>query len=77
MITWILANWNNILAAYGIIVAAGTAIVKITPSNKDDTVWGYFVKFCDFFSTAYTDSDKNLLKKGLEKVAEEAKKTSK
>ena len=77
MMTWILANWDRIFEAYGIIVAAGTFIVKCTKSEKDDTVWGKFVSFCDFFSTAFTKSDKLLLQKGIEKLAEEAEKEKK
>jgi hypothetical protein len=40
-------------------------------------VWGKIVSFCDFFSTAFTNSDKLLLQKGIEKLAEEAKKEKK
>ena len=63
MIAWISANWENILAIYGGVVAACTAIVKITPSNKDDSVWGVIIKVLDMFSTAFTDSDKKKLEK--------------
>lgn len=50
-------------AIYGAVVALCTAIVKATPSKKDDTVWGNIVKVLDFFSTAFTDSDKKKLEK--------------
>lgn len=63
MIAWISANWSNILTIYGGIVAICTTIVKLTPSTKDDTVWGTIVKVIDFFSTAFTDSDKKKLEK--------------
>lgn len=63
MINWISENWNNILAVYGAIVALCTAIIKLTPSQKDDTVWGNIVKILDMFSTAFTDSDAKKLNK--------------
>ena len=63
MITWILANWDNVLAVYGGVVALCTTIVKITPSTKDDTILGNIVKVLDFFSTAFTKSDAEKLKK--------------
>lgn len=64
MLDWIKENWNLLLEAYGALVAFCTIIVKITPSKKDDSIWGTIVKILDFFSTAFTDSDKQkLLKK--------------
>lgn len=63
MIAWISANWDNILSIYGGIVAICTTLVKITPSTKDDNIWGNIVKVLDFFSTAFTDSDKKKLEK--------------
>jgi len=61
-------------AVYGAAVAFCTAVVKATPSKKDDEIWGKIVKVLDFFSTAFTKSDQFLMKKGAEKLAEEAKK---
>lgn len=58
MIDWIRDNWESVLTIYGAVVALCTTIVKITPSTKDDTIWGNIVKILDFFSTAFTDSDK-------------------
>jgi hypothetical protein len=69
--------WQAIVpyaAVYGAAVAFCTAVVKATPSTKDDEIWGKIVKVLDFFSTAFTKSDKLLLVKGAEKLAEEAKK---
>lgn len=62
-INWVKENWNLLLEAYGALVAFCTIVVKITPSTKDDTVWGTIVKILDFFSTAFTDSDKRKLEK--------------
>lgn len=61
--TWILANWDNVLAVYGGIVAVCTTIVKMTPSVKDDAVLGKILKVIDFFSTAFLKSDAEKLKK--------------
>ena len=58
MMTWILANWDRIFEAYGIIVSAGTFIVKCTKSKKDDTVWGKFVSFCDIIIFHFCEHSK-------------------
>ena len=63
MLTWILANWDNVLAVYGGVVALCTTIVKITPSTKDDTILAKVINVLDFFSTAFTKSDAEKLKK--------------
>ena len=63
MMTWILANWDNILAIYGGVVAVCTTIVKMTPSVKDDAILGKVLKVIDFFSTAFLKSDAEKLKK--------------
>lgn len=61
--TWILANWDNILAIYGGVVAVCTTIVKITPNTKDDAIVSKVIKVLDFFSTAFTKADAEKLKK--------------
>ena len=63
MVTWILANWDNVLTIYGGIVAVCTTIVKMTPSVKDDAILGKVMKVLDFFSTAFLKSDAEKLKK--------------
>lgn len=63
MLNWITENWDNILAVYGGLVALSTAIVKITPSTKDDDILAKIIKIFDFFSTAFTKSDAEKLKK--------------
>ena len=63
IITFFKTHWEDILAIYGSIVGLCTAIVKFTPSTKDDTIWGNIIKVLDFFSTAFTDSDKERLNK--------------
>jgi len=51
MIDFITANWTNILAIYGAVVALATVIVKITPSTRDDEILGKIVAVLDVFST--------------------------
>lgn len=63
MIDFIKNNWTEILAIYGGIVAVCTAIVKITPSTKDDAILDKIIKFIDVFSTAFTADDKKKLEK--------------
>lgn len=63
MFAFLTAHWQDLLAIYGAVVGCCTTIVKLTPSKKDDTIWGNIVKVLDFFSTAFTDSDKKKLGK--------------
>lgn len=63
MMAWILANWENILAIYGGVVAICTTIVKVTPSVKDDAILAKALKVIDYFSTAFLKSDAEKLKK--------------
>ena len=63
MITWLVLHWSDILAVYGGVVAACTAIVKVTPSTKDDEILDKVIKVVDFFSTAFTKADAEKLGK--------------
>ena len=63
MFDWLISHKEDIAAVYGCIVATCTAIVKILPSSKTSTIWGTIIKVLDYFSTAYTDSDAEKLKK--------------
>lgn len=63
MINWIIEHWADILAVYGGLVALCTAIVKITPTTKDDTILAKIIKIVDVFSTAFTKADKAKLDK--------------
>lgn len=69
--------WNVIqpyAAYYGAAVSICTIIVKATPTPKDDAILAKVLKVIDFFSTAFLKSDLEKIKKGEEKLAEEAKK---
>ena len=41
---WIQTNWKDILAVLGAVVALATAIVKLTPTQKDDNVLAKVIK---------------------------------
>ena len=48
---------ETILAIYGALVALSTAIVKLTPSTKDNEILDKIIKFFDKFSTVFTKDD--------------------
>ena len=70
MITWILENFETILAIYGGVVAVSTAIVKATPTTKDNEILEKIINFFNHFSTVYTKED-------LAKLAAATKKSKK
>lgn len=63
MIDWILNHWVDLLAVYGAVVAICSAIVKLTPTTKDDDWWAKIVKILDKFSTVFTKEDAEKLAK--------------
>ena len=38
MISWLQANWKDVLAIIGGVVTVASIIVKLTPTQKDDAV---------------------------------------
>lgn len=60
---WLITHWQDILAAYGALVAFSTIVVKFTPTTKDDEFLAKVVKFFDKFSTAFTKADAKKLNK--------------
>lgn len=52
ILPFIQANWVNIVAVYGAVVALATLVVKLTPSTRDDEILGKVVRLLDNFSTA-------------------------
>lgn len=68
--TWILDNLETIFAIWGAIVALCTAIVKLTPTDKDNRVVEKIVKWADVFSVVFTKED-------AEKIANATKKSKK
>lgn len=61
--TWILEHWTDLLAFYGAVVLVCSAIVKLTPTTKDDDWWAKIVKILDKFSTVFTKEDAEKLAK--------------
>lgn len=41
---WIMQHWKDILAVIGGIVTVASIIVKLTPTQKDDTVLAKIIK---------------------------------
>lgn len=65
--TWLLENWETIFAIWGMLVAFCTAIVKLTPTQKDDNILAKIVKWADVFSVVFTKQDAETIAKALEK----------
>lgn len=63
MITWLIENWEHILAVYGAFVAFATIIVKWTKTDKDDIILNKIISFLDNFSTAFSKADAKKLNK--------------
>lgn len=68
MLDWILNHWADLLAIYGAIVALSTAIVKLTPSVKDDEILAKIIKILDHFSTCFTKEDAEKLASATKKL---------
>jgi hypothetical protein len=64
---WLLQNWETIFAIWGMLVAFCTAIVRLTPTQKDDTFLAKVVKWADVFSVVFTKEDAETIAKALEK----------
>lgn len=44
MVNWLFEHWDDILAIIGGIVTVVSIIVKLTATEKDDTVWAKILK---------------------------------
>lgn len=67
MINWIIENWVNIAAAWGMLVALCTIIVKATPTDKDNKILEKIIKWADVFSVVFTKEDAETIAKALKK----------
>jgi hypothetical protein len=67
MIDWLVTNWKDITAAFGILVAFCSAVVKLTPTQKDDTFWAKVLKILDLFSIFFTKKDAAIIEKAAAK----------
>ena len=65
--TWLLSNWETIFAVWGMLVAACTAIVKLTPTQKDDNILAKIVKWADVFSVVFTKKDAETIANAMKK----------
>ena len=68
MIDWIVDNWDNIFKYIGYAVTACTAIVKFTPTTKDDNIVSKVVKIADWASVVNTPENKAKLEKYTKKA---------
>ena len=50
-ISWIIANWQSILAVLGGAVAVATSINALTPAHKADSVLGRVTSILNILST--------------------------
>lgn len=64
---WLLENWEHIAAGFGMLVAFCTAIVKMTPTQKDDKILAKVVKWADVFSIVFTKKDAQVIADALKK----------
>ena len=68
MIDWILGHWESIFSWIGLVVTTCSGVVKLTPSTKDDGVWGKVVKVLDYASVVNTPENKARIEKALKKT---------
>ena len=47
---WIIANWESVVAIITGIVTVASIIAKITPTETDDKVVGFLLKFVDLLA---------------------------
>ena len=67
MIDWIFEHWESIFSWIGLIVTTASGAVKLTPTKKDDGIWGKALKVLDYVSVVNTPSNKEKLEKALKK----------
>lgn len=52
---WLQANWDDVLAIIGGVVVVVSAVVKLTATTKDDTVWAKVLKVLSALSLVNPD----------------------
>lgn len=50
MVEYIKTNWKDILAIIGGVVSVASVVVKLTPTQKDDTVLDKIISVLVYFS---------------------------
>lgn len=59
---WIQNNWNDLLSLIGAVILMVTVVVKLTATDKDDTVWAQVLKVLSALSLCNPDG--SLIGKG-------------
>ena len=67
MMQWLVDNWETIFAVWGMLVAFCTAVVKLTPTQKDDNFLAKVVKWADVFSVVFTKQDAEVIANATKK----------
>ena len=65
ILDWLLANWEHIAAGFGMLVAFCTTIVKMTSTQKDDSILAKIIKWADVFSIVFTKKDAQVIADAL------------
>lgn len=55
MVNWLFEHWDDVLAIIGGIVTVVSIIVKLTATEKDDTVWAKILKVLSALSLVNPD----------------------
>lgn len=65
ILDWLVANWEHLAAGFGMLVAFCTAVVKMTPTQKDDNILAKVIKWADVFSIVFTKKDAQVIADAL------------
>ena len=55
MFEWLQTNWDDVLAIIGGVVLVVSTVVKLTATDKDDTVWSKVLKVLSALSLVNPD----------------------
>lgn len=55
MFEWLQTNWDDVLAIIGGVVVVVSTVVKLTATDKDDTVWAKVLKVLSALSLVNPD----------------------
>lgn len=55
MFEWLQTNWDDVLAIIGGVVLVVSTVVKLTATEKDDTVWAKVLKVLSALSLVNPD----------------------
>lgn len=67
MVNWILEHWDSIFGWFGLAVTFASGAVELTPTKKDNTIWGKIVGLLDKISIVNTPANKAILEKYAKK----------